>query len=211
MWLPVFFLNSMKYYWFIWIIWLLTSCTQIARETPSQNLWESHYARLKALTHWHLQGSLALTTEQESWSARVYWDQQGPVYQLRFNAPLGQGSLKLDGNEHQVRMKTAKNETLVARDPETLVAKVLKLEIPVSGLYYWIRGIPAPSPLLEYELNENGYLHILQQHDWHIEYGEYMKIAHLELPRKMFLYNSRFKVKIVISQWLATELSPISQ
>jgi outer membrane lipoprotein LolB len=160
---------------------------------------------------WQLNGRIAIAKEDEHWTAHVYWHQRDADYQIRFNAPLGQGVMLLQGNEGGVMMRTADNQTLVASNPDALVVKAIKLEIPVSGLYFWIRGLPGPTAL-NYQLNEAGYLYHLQQDGWDIEYGNYVNAGEVALPAKIYLENKRVKVKIVISQWDVknpTSLSPL--
>lgn len=185
---------------FLFFLLLLTGCTHLSW-LPSHPLWETHHTHLKAIETWDIQGSIAIATEKDTWNARVYWRQEGSTYQLRFNAPLGQGAMVLNGHDQGVTMKTAKNETFVAKDPDALIRQTLKLEIPVSGLYYWIRGIPTLAAILKYDFTPQGYLHTLQQNDWYIEYAEYLKVGEFELPKKIFLSHTPFEVKIVISQW----------
>ena len=199
------------------LVSLLAGCARLpALSTSSlQATWQVNQTRLKAIETWRIKGSIAITSaEEKNWNARVYWQQEGPVYQLRFNAPLGQGAMLLDGNSEQVIMHTAKNETFVARNPDTLIVQTTKLDIPVTHLYYWIRGLPAPKPILEqYYLNEDGYLHSLQQDGWKIEYLAYSQIEKTNLPKKIYLYNSQFEVNIAISQWEIeeTDLSKAKQ
>ncbi len=172
---------------------LLYSCAQLPPmpTTPAEKLQS-----------WRLNGRIAISTQDDSWTANVYWQQQGPTYQLRFNMPLGQGAVLLEGDDKEVMMRTANHETFKAADPDTLVAQVLKIEIPVSHLYYWIRGIPTPKASIgRYTLDEAKRLHNLQQDGWEIVYGRYVSVYGLFLPNKIFLENDNFKVKLVISQW----------
>jgi outer membrane lipoprotein LolB len=132
----------------------------------------------------------------------VYWQQGADDYQMRFNAPLGQGALLLKGNYHQVTLRTADNKVFQADNPDTLLTQVLKLELPVTGLHYWIRGLPAPiSTPKRLNLNENGYLHSLYQDGWQIEYLSYFNESDPHLPKQIYLENHQFQVKMVISQW----------
>lgn len=196
---------------FILIASLTPGCTQLpSQPSPAlQSLWQVHQNRLGIIQSWRLNGSISITAttpdaEEKNWNARVYWQQEGESYQLRFNAPLGQGAVRLDGNDQQVIMRTAKNETFVARDPETLILQTLKLEIPVTHLLYWIRGLPAPHPApSRFYLKETGNLHVLSQDGWSIEYLSYIQADQeaIDLPKQIYLYNSRFEVNIVISEW----------
>jgi len=175
------------------LLLLLLSCAPL---TPMPS-WPAHQ-----LNYWLLNGRIAISTPEESWTANVHWQQNGPYYQLRLNAPLGQGALLLEGNDNEVIMRTAENKVFKASNPDTLISKVLKLHIPVSGLHFWIRGIPIPKPAPQwYSLNEKGHLHRLRQKGWEIEYGRYLNFQGINLPTKLFLENNQFKVKIVISNW----------
>jgi outer membrane lipoprotein LolB len=189
------FFDSIMVKCFFWSVmaWLLSSCAPLS-PIPS---FKTHQ-----LNSWRLNGRIAISTQQDSWTANVYWQQQGPAYQLRLNTPLGQGALLLEGNDSGVMMQTANNQVFRARDPDALVSKVLKLHLPVTGLHFWIRGLPMPKPAPQwYQLNDRGQLHRLRQNGWEIEYGHYVNFQGIELPKKIFLENHQFKVKIIISNW----------
>ncbi|MDM8558843.1 lipoprotein insertase outer membrane protein LolB [Candidatus Parabeggiatoa sp. HSG14] len=183
----------MKYLLLLALPALLLSCASLPSLPPNN---------ANQLDSWHLKGRIAIVTEDDSWTANVHWQQQGTDYQLRLNTPLGQGVLLLEGNDISVVMHTANNETFRAHNPDALVAQVLKLEIPVTGLHFWIRGLPSPKTIpTRYVLTKTGYLKSLQQDGWEIEYGRYLNVDGINLPRKIFLDNNQFQVKIVISQW----------
>jgi len=179
-------------FWSI-VAWLLSGCAPLS---PMPSL-PAHQ-----LDSWRLNGRIAISTQENSWTANVHWQQKGPVYQLRLNAPLGQGALLLSGNESGVVMQTANNKVFKARDPDALMSKVLKLHLPVTSLHFWIRGLPTPQPAPQwYQLNERGHLHRLRQNGWEVEYGRYVNFQGIWLPKKIFLENHQFKVKIIISNW----------
>jgi len=121
---------------------------------------------------------------------------------LVFKAPLGQSTMSLEGNRYRVVMRTTDGKEIVENNPDVLIAKVMDLQIPVTGLYSWIRGIPAPhSTPKQYQLDEAGYLYSLQQDGWNISYKRYITIAGFTLPDKVFLENKHFKVRIAVSHW----------
>jgi len=160
------------------------------------------------LNSWQINGRIAIKTESENWTANVYWQQRDSTYQLRFNVPPGQGIMLLEGNSSKVVMRTANNETFTATDADELVADVLKVNIPISNLRFWIRGIPSPkSSPTWYTLNKTDNLQRLRQNGWEIDYKQYINVHNIYLPRKIFLENAKFKVKIVISQWKISNIS----
>jgi outer membrane lipoprotein LolB len=182
----------MKRFLFLMVL-LLSSCAQLP---PLPKMSASQ------LVSWHVNGRIAISTHTDSWTANVFWQQQGPVYEIRLNMPLGQGVMSLRGDDKGVVMRTANNKTFTARDPDVLVAQVLKLYIPVTALHSWIRGIPVSQPSPQwYTFDEAGRLHRLRQNGWEIVYKRYIKVQGFDLPNKIFLENDRFQIKIVIYKW----------
>ncbi len=157
------------------------------------------------LNSWQINGRIAIITKNDSWTAKFNWQQQATNYQLRFSNPMGQGAIFLDGNDTGVIMRTADNKTFTANDPDTLIADVLKLHIPVTNLHFWIRGIPNPKSSPQwYSLDKIGRLKTLRQNAWEIEYGRYVNMQNINLPKKIFLNGDDFRVKIIIDKWNIT-------
>jgi outer membrane lipoprotein LolB len=182
----------MRKFWLTSLL-LLSSCVSLPPLPPLP---------AAQLQRWQLQGRIVVSTPEDTWTAKVYWQQQDQAYQLRFNNPVGQGVFRLEGNEQQVVMQTADKKRFSADNPDTLVAETLQVNIPVTHLNFWIRGIPSPQPApRNYQLNAAGQLTSLQQDNWQIEYKRYIQVQQLYLPQKLFLENDRFQVKIVITQW----------
>lgn len=191
------------------IVFLVSCATQPLPPPPATSatkaLWTTHQKQLSAIKSWHLNGRIAVITTTENWTANVHWHQRAATYQLVFKAPLGQSTMSLEGNPNRVVMRTTDGKEIVENNPDVLIAKVMDLQIPVTGLYFWIRGIPAPrSTPKQYQLDEAGYLYSLQQDGWQISYKRYITVAGMSLPDKIFLENKHFKVKIAVSHWNLT-------
>ncbi|MDM8568913.1 lipoprotein insertase outer membrane protein LolB [Thiotrichales bacterium HSG1] len=156
----------------------------------------------KQLNSWQINGRIAIKTKNDSWTAKFNWQQQIATYKLRFSNPMGQGAILLDGSDSGVIMRTADNKVFNAKDPDTLMADVLKLYIPVTNLNFWIRGIPTPNSSPQwYSLDKIGRLQTLRQDAWEISYGRYTNIENINLPKKIFLDNDEFQVKIIVDKW----------
>jgi len=186
----------------IWLNILLVSCST-APITPERSAgWEQLQSRLRAIDQWQMNASIAVRGDKGAWSARVFWQQQKSLYQLRFHVAGGQGVVLLNGNDTGVKMRTADRQEFVAATSDSLLKNVLKVEIPVSFLFYWIRGIPSPKErVVDYRLNEFNQLSYLEQVGWKIEFVDYSDNHGHQLPAKLLLENDEYKVKILISQW----------
>ena len=60
-----------------------------------------------------------------------------------------------------------------ARIPILLLEQTLGLRLPVTGLRYWVRGLPAPGPTALLQTDAAGRLTRLEQNGWVIEYPSY--------------------------------------
>jgi outer membrane lipoprotein LolB len=197
--------------WLVSAVLLLTGCaTQPPVEPPSariSQLWQQHARAVAAQSDWALSGRIAASSEDDGWSGKLYWQQGREDYRISFNAPSGQGGLLLDGRPQQVEMLTSDGERHVASDAESLLLQTLGWELPLSSLRYWVRGIPVPAsddtPVLAFD--DSGRLTRLRQSDWAVEYPAYRPVNGLMLPRKVFLENAEFSVRLVIDRWLAGE------
>lgn len=189
---------------FILIMSLLLLSCSTAPITPERSAaWEQWQSQLRQIDQWQMNASIAVRGDKGAWSARVFWQQQKSLYQLRFHVAGGQGIVLLDGSATEVKMRTADRQEFVAPTPDTLLKDVLKVEIPVSFLFYWIRGIPSPKErVVDYRLNEFNQLSFLAQVGWKIEFVDYRDIRGYRLPVKLLLENDEYKVKILISQWM---------
>jgi len=189
---------------FILIMSLLLLSCSTAPITPERSAaWEQWQSQLRKIDQWQMNASIAVRGDKGAWSARVFWQQQKSLYQLRFHVAGGQGIVLLDGSATEVKMRTADRQEFVAPTPDTLLKDILKVEIPVSFLFYWIRGIPSPKErVVDYQLNEFNQLSFLAQVGWKIEFVDYRDVRGHRLPVKLLLENDEYKVKILISQWM---------
>jgi outer membrane lipoprotein LolB len=195
----------------------ISGCSLIPPSPPPppsaaiEALWQFHRARLKSVNQWRLNGNISISTAEKNWRARIHWRQDKKKYTLRLYAPLGQGAMLLEGDEQKVIMRTADNKIYQAKNPDSLVREVLNLELPVSGLHFWILGLPSieakPNTL---RLNETGQLHTLEQQGWQIQYLNYFDDDNIALPKKIYLENKDFEVTLVITDWEIekTQISP---
>lgn len=140
--------------------------------------------------------------EKQGWSATLQWRQRQQDYFLRIIAPLGGGIYELSGNEDGVLMRTAKNMTLRADNPETLLQNNFGWHVPLSGLVYWLRGLPEPgSKTNTLVLDDQGRITDLVQAGWQISYLRYMTASGFDLPGKIVIQNDKLKVQLIIRDW----------
>lgn len=181
----------------------LAGCSTVPpRPQPadSQLAWQQHQQRLAALHNWRITGRLGIQTGHEGWHASLDWQQHNNDYTIRITAPLGQGSLLLQGDATNVLLQTSEGETVSAEDPGLLLYQEFGWKVPVASLRYWVLGLPAPGEAVT-ALDEYGRLSHLQQAGWEIEFLDYETQQGVELPGRVFVSNHQAKVRLVINAW----------
>ena len=183
---------------------LINGCAPLPEKAgPAERaLWQSHRRALSALESWHIKGRVALQNERASGALSLYWRQQGPAYELRLIAPLGQGTYLLEGGPGAVSMQGPKGLYLSAPTARQLMARGLGWDVNLDGLKYWARGLPAPG--LAYRalrLDQKGRLRGLRQAGLDIRIDRYTEALGLSLPQKLSISQDALRLKLVIRDW----------
>lgn len=184
----------------------LAACTP-ALVTPAPDraaTWIAHRAQLTNLRGWELRGRIAVKLENDAFSATLHWRQDADAYILRVIAPLGRGTFELSGDATGVELRTADNRVFRATNPEALLQENLGWQLPVSGLRWWVRGLPRPGVATSrLDVNETGWLASLTQDGWAVQYEEHRAQGRLMLPGKMSLENGPVRVRLAVARWQA--------
>lgn len=183
---------------------LCTACSTLpsANAPLNQKLsWQTRQQQLQAITTWALSGQIAIQNQQQRQSANVTWLQKERNYTISVFGPLGLGGATLIGQADKVTLAQADGKKITASSPEALLAQSAQWVLPVSNLYFWIRGLPAPSIADKTNFDQYNHLRRLQQQGWVINYLRYTGVNGQDLPSEMTMARPPLKIKIVISQW----------
>ncbi|MBT8421182.1 MAG: lipoprotein insertase outer membrane protein LolB [Gammaproteobacteria bacterium] len=186
---------------------LLTACTTMPEfswltDQDSDAAWRARSSKLDNIHEWSATGRIAINMEDEAWNVGVHWRQQQDDYRIRFNAPLSSGSAQITGGPDGVTLMSADHKTFSAADPESLLSEVMGWHIPVSGLRYWILGMPeANTPVDGVKTDLDGKLRQMEQSGWNIRYLSYRRIEDFELPVWLVLENASLNARIRVSSW----------
>ncbi len=167
--------------------------------------WPERQAALQQIQSWHINGLISVRNNQQQQSANVIWKQNGQDYTISIWGPLGFGGLILEGQPGFVRLTEDNGQKLTASTPEELMSKTSHWILPVSNLYFWIRGIPAPHTPAQLQFDQYHHLQILNQQDWKIFYQRYTGVQDIDLPSVIILSHPPLLIKIVMSQWKFTK------
>jgi outer membrane lipoprotein LolB len=168
-----------------------------------------------------LRGNLGVVQEDESFSARFYWRQNGPDFLIDLWGPLGQGRVALAGNERRLELREGDGKMITEGAPDAVMRQHLGWSLPLSVLPDWVQGRPAGgSPVVDPVYDEAGRLAAFSQLDWRVELERYQRVgsegAEVEagaegitegrapgafLPHRVTATRSSYRVRLAISAW----------
>lgn len=168
--------------------------------------WVERQRTFAQMQQWELVGRVGLQLREESWSFGLDWAQRSnSQYEMQIKNPLTGGLMaKVMDTGSQVTLKAADGKTYQDTDAERLLAKQLKMNLPLKNLQYWARGIPSPASKVDaVKLDTFGRPTRLQQAGWVIDYPSYEGGGANALPSKIQLEQAsdRVKAKLIAKQW----------
>lgn len=180
----------------------ISGCSTTSQFEPfkaSSLSWQERQTLLAKITDWELNGKIGIRTATESQSASLKWVQHDTLYQIDIRGPLGQGGASISGKPGDVIVDVSGEGQFRGPDPETILYSQLGWDLPISDIFWWIRGLPSPDKDYQHTLEEN-VLKTLKQSGWDITFLRYNKLTPA-LPQKLRLTRNGLKITLVINQW----------
>lgn len=184
---------------------LLSGCATIIE--PPQHLQTTtnttvRNQNLSNLQDFEASGKIGFSDGKQGGHARLMWQQHPQNYQIRLYGPLGSGAVQIEGKGNQVWLTKTDGKIMRANTPEALVHQELGWLIPVSGLRYWLKGLPAPGAApTRMLLDTNQRLWQIEQQGWVIVYEAYKSKDGLDVPYKLLLRNGDIRLKFIFDRW----------
>ncbi|MDX1369557.1 lipoprotein insertase outer membrane protein LolB [Pseudomonas sp.] len=193
------------------LIALLAGCAGLtSREAlegeGSPALWQSHKQQIGSLDAWQISGKVGIRAPQDSGSGTLFWLQRQDYYDIRLSGPLGRGAARLTGRPGAIQLEVANQGRYQAASPEQLLQQQLGLNLPVSHLLWWIRGLPAPDSKSRLTLDGDSRLAQLSQDGWQVEYLRYAEQDGYWLPERLKLSGHDLQITLVIKDWQPRQL-----
>jgi outer membrane lipoprotein LolB len=150
---------------------------------------------------WEIRGRVSLIKGEQGWHASLNWREDAGRYRLDLSGPLGQGAVRVQGDDAGVLLQTADGRDYVAQDADALVQKVTGWQFPVTGIRYWVRGVPVPGEQAVVESDDSGRLVHLVQSGWDIRYDRFQDLEGRAWPTRLRLTADDLSVRLVVDEW----------
>ena len=184
---------------------LLSGCTTLKLPTGPQTTfkkqsWQQRRLALEKVQRWKIDGAFSIRQPNNSSIANYEWQQSGKTYNIRINSSLGIYSVVIAGKPGRITLRRSDNKSFSARSPEQLMQQQLGWRLPLSNLFYWLRGLPAPGKY-QPRFGRYGHLVNLQQQGWHVQFSQYVTVNGVDMPRILQLQSGNLTVRIAIKHW----------
>ncbi|MGB5305384.1 MAG: lipoprotein insertase outer membrane protein LolB [Gammaproteobacteria bacterium] len=190
------------------LVLLLTGCAAVP-VTETARSGRTYSPAHAAVENWSFNGRVSLQRGEEGWHAGLTWQEHSGAYRLKVIAPLGQEAFQLTGGTAAgVVLQTAAGQRYMAPDADRLLAETTGWDLPVSGLRYWVRGMPAPNTDSTITTDGQARLVRLSQSGWDINYIKYQLVDGDYWPAKLHLSAADVKVRLIIDQWQLKSADP---
>ena len=125
---------------------LLSSCAAIKEKTtvvPED--WQAQQQLRQQIEIWEIRGRLGVQTETTGGSVDLIWKQSREDYSIRLIMPLGVGTYLIQGNGKRALIRYPNGHKRMASNIDQVFSSVLGVNLPVSAIKDWVRGLPAKS------------------------------------------------------------------
>lgn len=187
------------------LFFFLTGCATVIHAPDDLHMTTNPEVRnqnLANLQDFEAVGKVGFSDGKQGGNANIVWEQHPQSYQIRLYGPLGSNTVQIKGESNRVSLTRTDGKIITASTPEALVRQELGWVIPVSGLRYWLRGLPAPGAApKEMLLDNSNRLWQIDQQGWNIEYQAYKSIDGRDVPYKLLLTNGSIRLKFIFDRW----------
>lgn len=178
----------------LWVLLLLGGCASTAVEPLQKRAAEA------AQSPFAFNGRVAVKHAAERSSVSVRWTHRGVEDDILLLGPLGRTVARIRGDAQGVELQTSSG-TSMAHNAEALTEQVLGWPLPMSGMRYWVLGLPAPEGLVNIERSANGQVGVIHQSGWEIRYSRYALESADSLPLRMTLQRNGMEIQLIIDEW----------
>ncbi|MDP0562713.1 MAG: lipoprotein insertase outer membrane protein LolB [Candidatus Endonucleobacter sp. (ex Gigantidas childressi)] len=189
------------------VLLLLSGCTTLKKSVPLSDTekklrWQKNKQQILKINNWQLAGRLGLLVPGQSGSVSLLWIQENDTYTLSIDGPFGLSLVHIKGNSAGVTAEiSGEEQPLKSMSPEDLMMQITGWDLPVSGLKYWVRGLPTPDFKSKVTFNNEGQTSIIDQGGWIITYESYRDEKSVSLPARMKVNSDKISLKLIIKDW----------
>jgi outer membrane lipoprotein LolB len=190
----------------------LSACQNMLSQSSNQAplnqhiAWKDRETQLKTLNQWKIHGKIGgkVTIQQKTQdiSAELVWEQNNNTYDVHLFGPFGSNMVRIFGDLQNASLITYSENETISHNARYLLKEKTGLDLPVTDLYYWVRGLPAPKLHATLHFDTYNHLTSLEQDGFKIQYLNYTAVNNrVDLPSLLAITGKNTSVRISIKDW----------
>lgn len=191
---------------FAFAVSVIAGCSQfssLSDRQETQALWTSQQQALASYDSWDMHSRAVVKLEAAAYNIGIRWQRDAANFEMLLEAPFGQGVFRIESSVGDVyRLRLPDGQVFENLTAEALLEDVIGWSLPISGLEYWIRGMPRPGSEYSHRVAADGRTRSISQDRWSISYLDYFdQPQYPRLPRKVELVSDTITVRLVVERW----------
>ncbi len=183
----------------------MPACVSVTPVIPVEDAdlaWKTRSEYLYQQNYWTAHLALIGANNQQKFKTRAVWEQHGDRYTIKLRDFIGRTIAIIEGSPQGVQAKTSKGQQYAGHNAEDLIAQLFNIQIPVSGMRYWLLGLPKPNVQVnQLVLNNAGLADQVTQEGWSMTYPYYLDNDPFKMPSKILLAFEDIDLTVKVSQW----------
>jgi len=182
---------------------ILASCSTAPKELPKDLEEKTQEFTLDQIKTWIFSGRIGVKTPEKNVSANFDWTQKNHYFNISMSGPLGAGRIKMKGTPKNATVIDSNEKVHKTNNINAEFTKITGYTVPISNIFYWIKGQAAPSSIHKVNYSKNNKTKSIVQDGWTVKYQNftYIKNKDLYLPEKVIISNKNVLIKIFIKNW----------
>lgn len=167
--------------------------------------WEEEKLARQGINKWEVRGRLGIQTETNGGTMDIIWKQADDEYSIRLIAAMGAGTYLIQGNDRFAEIRFPDGSKKTINNVDEVFSTALELDLPISAVKDWVRGLPASSfSHGKIKWNKQGLIDTIDQSGWHVEMKKYAG-KKIQLPHDLHLTHrddDELSIRFLFRQWL---------
>lgn len=189
---------------------LFSGCSSLKKNnhhqiTEHQNINE-RTKKLTKLSHWKINGKMAIMSPKERHSVTLNWHYQGNKNRqtLNLTTVLGFQVFNLESN-NGLHIVQAEGKRYQSPDLNKLLSSLTGFTLPTQAMTYWLKGLPyLNNDEIAYNLETQLPKTLVSFYDekkWSLKYGAYQQVGEYQLATKFTIKQEDLTLKLNVHQW----------
>jgi outer membrane lipoprotein LolB len=149
-------------------------------------------------------GRVLVTYSGGALTANLRWEHGARQDEIWLMTPTGQTLAHIVDSPDGAVLTRADQQRYEARSVEALTQQALGWALPLSLLQYWVRGIAAPGPTADMQMNGDRPA-AFAQHGWRVALAYHTEGEYAGRVRRLDLTDGANEIRFVIDTWRGRE------